>query len=118
MSQREKQNIITGIVAGVGIILILSGAWVASREYRFKSYKNKAHSFSIKYPATWALEENTNGTAVIFYSPQENDLDYFKENVNVVVQDISGNPMNIKDYSKLAVEQMEAVFEENLIIYE
>ena len=118
MSRRKKQNIISGVVAGVGIILILSGAWVVSREYRFKSYKNEEHGFSIKYPALWALEENKNDTAVIFYSPQENDMDFFKESVNVVVQDISGNPMNIKDYSQLAIEQMEAVFEENMIIFE
>jgi len=118
VSRRQKQNIINGVVAGVGIILILSGAWVVSREYRFKSYKNKEYGFSIKYPALWALEENKNGAAVIFYSPQENDMDFFKESVNVVVQDISGNPMNIKKYSKLAVEQMEAVFEDNMIIFE
>jgi len=116
VSQRKKHKIITGIVAGIGIILILSVAWVTSREYRFKRYKNNRNNFSIKYPASWALEENINGAAVIFYSPQENDLDYFKENVNVVVQDISRNPLNLKEYSELAIEQMEVVFEENLII--
>jgi len=118
VSQRKKQIIITGIVAGVGIVLILSGAWIASREYRFKSYKNSEYGFSIKYPAAWSLEENKNGAAVLFYSPQENDLDFFKESVNVVVQDIAGNPMEIKDYAKLAIKQMEAVFGENMIIIE
>ena len=118
MSQRKTKNIFIGVAAGVGIILILSGAWVASREYRFKSYKNSEHGFSIKYPAAWSLEENKNGAVVLFYSPQENDLDFFKESVNVVVQDISGNPMDIRGYSQLAIEQMEAVFGENMIIIE
>jgi len=118
VSQRKKQYIIISIVAGIGIILIVSGAWVVSREYRFRSYTNDEYGFSINYPALWSLEENTNGTAVLFYSPQENDLDFFKENVNVVVQDISGNPLNLKDYSQLAIEQMEAVFEDNMIILE
>lgn len=118
MSRRIKQNIIAGVVAGVGIILILSTVWVFTREHRFKNYKNKSYGFSIKYPALWALEENKNGAAVIFYSPQENDLDYFQESVNVIVQDISGNPMDIRDYSELAIKQMEVVFEDNLIIIE
>ncbi len=118
MSRRSKQNIIAGVVAGVGIMLILSTVWVISREHRFKKYINKEHGFSIKYPALWAYEENKNGAAVIFYSPQENDLDFFQESVNVVVQSIAGSPMNLKDYSQLAIEQMEAVFEENLIIIE
>lgn len=109
---------IIGIVAGVGIILILSVAWVASREYRFKRYTNDEKNFSIKYPALWTYEENINDAAVIFYSPQENDLDFFKESVNVVVQNISGNPMNLQGYSQLAIKQMEAVFGENMIILE
>jgi len=118
VSRRKKQYILISIIAGVGIILILSAAWIASRAYRFKSYRNSEYGFSIKYPATWSYEENKNDTVVLFYSPQENDLDYFKENVNVVVQDISKNPKNIKDYSKRAIEQMEAVFKENMIIIE
>jgi len=116
--RRKKQNIIISIVAGIGIILILSVAWVASRDYRFRLYKNDEYNFSIKYPALWAYEENINGAAVIFYSPQENDLDFFKESVNIVVQDISGNPLNLQDYSQLAIKQMEAVFEENMITLE
>jgi len=118
MSRRKKQNVIVGIVAGIGIILILSVVWVTSKEYRFKRYRSDEKNFSIKYPASWAYEENINGAAVIFYSPQENDLDYFKESVNVVVQNIAGNPMNLKDYSQLAIKQMEAVFEENMITIE
>ena len=56
--------------------------------------------------------------AVLFYSPQENDLDFFKESVNVVVQDISGNPLNLKEYSQLAIEQMKVVFGDNMVIFE
>lgn len=118
MDRRKKQNIIIGIVAGIGIVLILSAAWIASKEYRFKRYKSDEKNFSIKYPASWTYKENTNDAVIIFYSPQENDLDFFKESVNIVVQDISGNPMNLRNYSKLAIEQMEAVFGENMIILE
>jgi len=118
VSQRKKKAMVTGIIAGIGVILILSVIWIVSKDYRFKKYSSSIHGFSIKYPASWTLEENINGAAVIFYSPLENDLDFFKESVNVVVQHISGNPSNLKDYSQRAIEQMEAVFGDNMIIIE
>lgn len=118
MGRRKKQNIIISIVALVGIVLILNALWIIGKEYRFNNYRNDREGFSIKYPAAWSIEEDTNDVSVIFFSPQENELDFFKESVNVVVQDISGNPMDLKEYSKMAVKQMEAVFGENLITIE
>jgi len=118
VSRRKKQNIISGVVAGIGIILILSVAWFASKEYRFKSYKNSEYGFSIKYPVSWLLKENTSGAVVIFYTPKENDMDVSRESVNIVVQNISGRPTSLKNYSELAIKQMEAVFGENMIIFE
>jgi hypothetical protein len=38
--------------------------------------------------------------------------------VNVVVQDISAKPMELKAYTELAIRQMEAVFGENFLILE
>ena len=118
MDKRQKQAIIAGVAAFLGTVLILGVAWVASREYRFKKYHNKAGGFSITYPAAWSLQENTGGAAVIFFSPKANDLDFFQENVNVVVQDISGNPMTLKAYSELAIKQMQLVFEDNFVVLE
>jgi hypothetical protein len=118
MNKRKKQNRIISIVAGIGVVLILTVAWFASKEFRFKSYKNSVYDFSIKYPASWVFKENIKGAVVIFYSPLENDLDYFMESVNVVVQDISRKPMKLKAYSELAITQMEAVFGENMAIIE
>ena len=116
MRKRRKQSIIATAIALVGIILILSVAWIMSKEHRFKNYYNKPGGFSINYPASWSFQENKGGASVIFFSPQENDLDFFKESVNVVVQDISANPMDLKAYTELAIKQMKLVFEDNFII--
>lgn len=92
--------------------------WIFSKAYRFNQYTDDRHNFSIKYPVSWSLEINKNNAAVIFYSPKEGDLDFFRENVNVVVQDIARKSMNIKKYSSTAIKQMEAVFGDNMIIIE
>ena len=118
MNQRQKLTLITAVAALLGIVLILSVVWVVSEEQRFSHYRNKKGGFSIRYPASWAYEENLGGAAVIFFSPQENDLDFFKESVNVVVQDLSANPMELKPYSEIAIEQMRLVFKDNFVILE
>ena len=118
MDSRKKKNLIINCVAGIGIVSILIVFLLFNKEHYFHRYHDDHYNFSIKYPASWTLEKNKNGAAVIFYSPQEGDLDIFKESVNIVVQDIAGNPMNIKKYSKIAIEQMEAVFGDNMLTLE
>jgi len=118
VGNRRKQNVVIGIVASIGIILILGALWLVRRDYQFSQYTSDEKGFSIKYPADWSFEENTNGAAILFYSPLENEMDMFKENVNIVIQNVSGDMTEIKKYSEAAVLQMEAVFGENMIITE
>lgn len=118
MKQRQKRALITGCVGILGIILIMGVIWIVSKEHRFNKYHNKAGGFSISYPATWSYEENKGGAAVIFFSPKENELDFFKENVNVVIQDISANPLDLNAYTALAIKQMRLVFEDNFVVIE
>lgn len=106
------------MVSGIGILLIVIVIWTAGQEYRFREYRNEQKKFSLKYPALWAFEENKNGAAVIFFSPVETELDFFRENVNVVVQETLGEPMTLKKYSDLAIKQMELVFEKNFVLLE
>ncbi|MBN1870262.1 MAG: hypothetical protein JW847_06800 [Candidatus Omnitrophica bacterium] len=118
MDQRQKLNLIYSVTALLGIVLILGTVLILGKEHRFKKYHDKYGGFSISYPAAWSLEKGKGGTAVIFFSLQENDMDFFKESVNVVVQDISANPLDFKAYTELAIKQMELVFGENFVILE
>ena len=115
MQRREKLTKIFTVVAVLGAVLIATVSLLVSKEYFFVTYKNTAVGFTIKYPPKWTFEGNQNGAAVIFFSPLDNPLDYFKDNVTVVVQD---NPkaLSLIEYSELAVEQMKAVFTDNFEI--
>ena len=117
MKLRQKYTLIAAVVALLGITLILIGIWIVSREYRFKKYHDKKYGFSISYPAAWSYETNKGGAAVIFFSPKLSDLD-FMESVNIVVQDHSQNPLELKAYTDLAIKQMELVFGENFVVQE
>lgn len=46
------------------------------------------------------------GTAAIFLSPHESASDVFRENLNVLVQDISAQPMTLSEYTDMSVDQI------------
>ncbi|OGX37028.1 MAG: hypothetical protein A3D87_01215 [Omnitrophica WOR_2 bacterium RIFCSPHIGHO2_02_FULL_50_17] len=118
MRSRQQQTLVFSIIGGIGFFLILTTVWLYLRQHKFLKYENKLYGFSLKYPAAWAYAENQGGAAAIFYAPAENELDIFKENVNIVIQDISKNPMGLEEYTKTAIRQMQLVFEQNLVILE
>jgi len=118
MSERKKQNLIISIITIAGILLLIIAGFFYKQESRTYKYHNEKYGFFIKYPTTWSFAESKGGHAVIFYSALDNELDVFKESVNIVVQDLSSNPVKLNEYSKIAVRQMEVVFKENMIIRE
>ena len=88
------------------------------KQHAYDLYENKKYAFSLRYPVDWKLGEVTPILAVSFFSPLENNLDKFRENVNIVIQDLSENPMTLQVYSDTAIKQMEAVFGANMKILE
>jgi hypothetical protein len=60
--------------------------------------------FSIKYPETWVKQLNPN--IMVFLSPKEGVMDMFQENVNVILQDLSRQPMTIEQYTALTKKQV------------
>mgnify|MGYP001562363040 CR=1 FL=1 len=116
MQRRQRQTIIASVTAAIGLVLILAVGWFFVKPYWPLGYENARYGFALKYPAAWSFGENQGGAAAIFYSPKENALDTFRENVNIVVQDISQNPMTLGKYTETAIGQMIAVFGINLEI--
>jgi hypothetical protein len=76
----------------------------------YSTYTNHDHNFSIKYPNSWAIKENTDGVVVGFISPMDTSVDQFLENITVVVQDMSANPMSLEKYNETVIAQMQSVF--------
>ncbi len=106
-------------IAIISLVVLLIVTMVIFRKSIFmNSYRSATDHFSIKYPGKWNKEENKGGAAVIFMSPLESKLDTFRENVNVVVQDASGNRMSIEKYTEMAMRQVAAVFKENIELVE
>ncbi len=62
--------------------------------------------YDLDYPENWELDESkTKGPAIFFFSPVEDEEDQFRENVNIMVQDLSGTGLDFKGYIDLSKDQ-------------
>ena len=118
--QRKSLSIVFTIIALIGFALIGVTAWYFLQANQFSTYKDDEFGFSLKYPTSWTATPHINGTNVAFYSPLENALDVFKENVNIVVQDMSAQRTipDLNQYTSIAINQMKVVFKKNFVLIE
>lgn len=87
-----------------------------SIESDFISYENSTYKIKIKYPNHWDKQEDYMGTVVNFLAPREDKADKFMENVNLVVQDLSSQPMTLKQYTDLTLEQLKQLITNSEVI--
>ncbi len=121
MKNRRRKTIQFAIVALIGLLLILVTFLIWKREYfSFKTFKHPRDRYTIQYPKNWEASEKVNYVSAIFLSPLENDLDVFRENVNIVIQDLSETPLdgNLAKYTDVAIGQMQNAFKQNLMVVE
>jgi hypothetical protein len=106
------------MVALIAVLAVLAGAgYFLWKESRYLLYKNAEHHFQMKYPRGWELKEGGEGGAVAtFLSPQESDLDVFRENVTVTVENLGPRKMILREYAATAIHQLRAVFKDVKII--
>jgi hypothetical protein len=71
----------------------------------------------LKYPGDWELNETgLMGTSFIFLSKQENESDLFRENVNLLIQDLAGMNVNLDQFIEITEEQVNTLMEEGKLI--
>lgn len=93
MGKSAHQIVFLYLIIPVCMCMLLSSC---TRE-ETRTYTSKEKAFSIRFPKAWEQKEGYMGTVVIALEPAEGRGDYFRENMNVVVEDLSGN-INISDY--------------------
>ena len=74
----------------------------------------KAVDYEIAYPDKWE-EKEISGT-VLFLTEKESDDDTFQENVNVLIQNLSSQPMSLDQYTALSNQQIIGAFGESALL--
>jgi hypothetical protein len=63
-------------------------------------------SFSIQYPSEWELNDSgILGTSFILLSPLNTETDLFRENINLITEDLKGTEIDLDVYKDISVEQ-------------
>ncbi|MBC7861746.1 MAG: hypothetical protein IAF38_02155 [Bacteroidia bacterium] len=64
-------------------------------------------NYSIQYPSAWELNESgQGGSSFILFSALEPGQDKFRENVNLLIQDLTGQNIDINKYTEISESQI------------
>jgi hypothetical protein len=67
-------------------------------------------NYTIQYPSTWELNQSGQmGTSFVLFSPLESDKDKFKENVNLLIQDLTGQNIDLDKYTEISEGQIKTM---------
>lgn len=69
------------------------------------------NGYTIQYPDLWSVDtSHLMSTNFILFSPVADDNDRFRENVNMIVQDLTGYNLDLDQYIKLSEDQIKGIF--------
>ncbi len=95
----------------------VGGSEVGAANSSFKYYENTEFNFSLQYPSSWITQEGVMGTKYLaFLSALENENDLFQENINIVVEDLTGIDITLKNYFELSYAQLEKIISDFSLI--
>jgi len=73
--------------------------------------------FEIKYPSDWDVDKNGQmGTSFFLFSPLSDESDKFKENVNLLIQDLTGHNLTLDQFVELSNNQIKTMVTDGQII--
>lgn len=64
-------------------------------------------NFVVQYPSSWELNQSgQQGTTFIVLSAMESADDKFRENVNLIIQDLTGHNLGLDEYTVISTDQI------------
>ncbi|MEO0582050.1 MAG: PsbP-related protein [Bacteroidota bacterium] len=73
--------------------------------------------YTMTYPSDWEADTSGQlGTRFFIFSPLANESDAFRENVNLVIQDLTGYDMDLDQYAEISEGQIQTAITEGQII--
>ena len=98
------------------IILVLSlNSFGQIKETSWKTIND--NTYSIQYPDNWELNtEKSMGTSFILFTEQTSSEDKFRENINLIIQNLEGYNLNLDDYVAISEEQISKMVTNGIII--
>jgi hypothetical protein len=74
-------------------------------------------NYSIQYPTNWELNQSGQmGSSFILFSPLDSDNDKFKENLNLLVQDLTGLNIDLDKFVEISEVQVKTIVTNSKLI--
>lgn len=74
-------------------------------------------NYQISYPETWNLDtSHISSTDFVLTSPQTSTEDLFRENLNLIVQDLKGLNFDLDNFTALSEQQIQNYMQESELI--
>ena len=111
----KKTNIIVLLI----ITLHFAGCGQDVEDQTIPDWKSLAEdNYSLRYPEAWTLDQSQQmGTKFILFSPLSSAEDQFKENVNLILQDLEAYDLNLDQYVELSEDQVKTLIAEGNILF-
>lgn len=75
------------------------------------------NGYSLQCPPNWSLDKSgQSGTSFIVLSQQESPDDNFRENVNLLIQDLSGLNIDLDKYTEISLDQVRTMLTKGKIM--
>ncbi len=112
-SKKSKFKTILAIACVPALLAAVSGGWVlfqkfnSQPKFQLSLYKNLDQGFQVDYPEPW-LKQNRDDfftTGVVFLAPLDGDRDKFKEQVSVLVENLSGKT-SLAEYTDESIAEI------------
>lgn len=89
----------------MALLIFVASGYAQDSSEMLKRYYSTSKIFSISYPIDYSVQNDVYGTEVMGLSPVENVNDKFRENVNVISEQIP-DTMGLDEYYKLSIGYM------------
>jgi hypothetical protein len=117
LKPKQMLNIISSILL---LSIVTCGQTTISQELNQTIINWKTldlSNYSIQYPSTWELNQSGQmNTSFVLFSPLESDNDKFKENVNILVQDLTGYNIDLNKYTEISEGQIKTMVTNSSLI--
>ncbi len=110
----EKLNILIAFIL-INIFLACGQATNTEIQNGWKLLSEK--NYSIQYPENWTLNKSGQmGVSFYLLSPLSSKSDRFKENVNLVIEDLTGHNLSLDNYVDISKNQIKTMITEGNIV--
>lgn len=70
----------------------------------------KGDNYAIQHPSNWDVDKSGQmNTSFFLFSPIENEIDDFRENINLIIQDLTGYDLTLEQFTELTESQVKTL---------